>query len=89
MQKNYELKNLKIKIGLPAEITLNIPSLNDIELEDCMHYVSQQGVKYIKDVIKDKVLQRFVEIHKPLIGDVVERLVNEKSDEIKKLLELK
>jgi hypothetical protein len=83
------MKEIKVKIHLPKELTVNIPTLGKVELDDVLEIISKDGKKLINRVIADGVLRAFQDKHRKLIGKVIEEIMYEKEDEIKDLLKLK
>ena len=77
---------IKVRIKLPEEVTVNIPSFSDVEFDDVADAIANHGVKLMKETIERRVIDRFIQEHEPYIQKEVERLVEEKRDEFKKLL---
>ena len=80
------MKEIKVKISLPAEVTVNIPSFSEVPLQDVAKAIAGNGVKLIQSIIADRVMEKFVAEHEDYIQDEIERLVEEKRDEIKAIL---
>jgi hypothetical protein len=80
------MREVKVKIALPSEVTVNIPSLSEVPLEDVLVCIGSHGTKLIQEIIRDRVLARFIAEHEEYIQQEVENLLEEKRDEIKKLL---
>lgn len=80
------METLDIKIELPSTVTVHIPSFSNISMESVMKTLATNGVQLIKDTIERRVLEEFVKRHEKYIQDEVTRLLDEKSDEITKLL---
>ena len=82
------MNELKLKIQIPNEVTVHIPSFSDIDLEVVLRAIYKDGKALIERVVKDRVLMAFQEKHEKLIGKAVEELMAEKEDEIKKVIGL-
>jgi len=82
------MKEVKIKIHLPEELTVHIPTLSEIDLDSVLEIIAKDGKELIYRTIRDGVLDAFRGKHEKLIGSVVKRLMDEKEDEIKKILEI-
>jgi hypothetical protein len=82
------MKEVKIKIRLPKELTVHIPTLSEVDLDSVLEIIAIDGKKLINQTITDRVLTAFLEKHDKLIGKVVGRLMEEKEEEIKKILEI-
>ena len=80
------MKEVKVKIQIPSEVTVNIPTFSEVPLEMVGEAIAKNGVKLIQEVIMERVLARFVHEHEEYIQARVESLIEEKRDEIKKLL---
>lgn len=83
------MKNTKIKINLPKQLTINIPSLGEIPLENVMEIIAKDGKDYIYRMIEQRVIEAFAKKHEKRIGKAVRDLMAEKEDEILKILNLK
>ena len=83
------METLKVKIKMPSELTLHIPTLSDPDLESIMRIISTRGVQSIQETISDMVIEEFAKKHEKLIGSAVRKLLDEKEEDIKKLIGLK
>jgi len=80
------MKELDIKIKLPAEITVHMPALGDISIESVYEAIGTNGLKLLQDIIFDRVMDAFIAEQEPFIKEKVAELLEEKRDDLKKLL---
>ncbi len=80
------MKEVIVKIKLPEQVTVHIPTFSDIGLEGVLDVIARDGRRLIEETITDRVLETFVKKHEKLIGKKVKELVSEKEEEIKKLI---
>jgi len=80
------MKEVKLEIKLPETVTVHIPSFSNISMEDVINVLAKDGVNLIKETVKRRVLEEFVKRHESYIQEQVSILLDEKSEEITKLL---
>lgn len=71
---------------MPGEVVVHMPTIGDIGYEEVARLISKDGVELVRKTIRDRVLERFVSEHEGYIAGAVEKLLESKRDEIKRLL---
>ena len=84
-RKNQMTNETKIRLKLPAEVTIHIPSFSDITLEHCFEIAAKDGVRLIERTIAEMIAKEVLKRHSARI----EKLVNQKTSEIEDSIILK
>ncbi len=80
------MEELKVKIKLPAEITVNIPALTDLDTEYVFKLLAKEGMQYIRETINDLVIDAFIKKNGKFIRGLATKIYEEKQEEMREIL---
>jgi len=82
-----EMKNIKIKLKLPEEIIVNIPTLSNIELENVLELINIEGKNLIYRKVQELAIEKFLEKHQKLIKETAKKVLEKIENELENELE--
>ena len=76
------MNELKIKLKLPSEVVVHIPTFSDITLESCLKVAMNDGVRLIESVLAREIAQAILKKHRKKFKDLVTKGLFSAEDEI-------
>lgn len=76
------MNEFKIKLKLPSEVVVNIPTFSDITLESCFKVAMNDGVKLIESVLAREIAQEILKKHRKKFKGLVTKGLFSVEDEI-------
>lgn len=76
------MNETKIKLKLPAEVVVHIPTLSDMDLEKCFEIAAKDGMRLIESTIAKMIAEEIVKGSKKRIEALVQKKLTEHGEEI-------
>lgn len=71
------MEEYKIKLKLPSEVVIHIPSFSEMTLERCMQVATKDGLTFVERTITELIAEEIVKRNMAMIKKFVDKQVPE------------
>ena len=71
-----DIKEQIVKIKLPSEMTIHIPALGDMSVEDTMRVVNEMLPKMLERKVKDLVMDKIMNNYGDMLDNAVDKYLD-------------